>query len=1036
MYTFFRVSSDKIMQSNKMTYLLCMSVILFTMSRVSTDCPDHCVCNATDLECFKTLPSFIPENVSSVTAHEVPLKSNMNFTYTDWHSVTHLSLSLGNVNKTKFTLGRLQDYAFTGLVNLQHLKLLCYCRLSVNSCAFYGLTNVTVLDLSNNVVNSLDMSDIVAALKGEDILPNISELYLSNITYWYGSTSSLSLYLDNLHTAMENKPLQVLDLSGTSLAFYLYPSHTPPPPSLLPKLHTLNISRAGPAVFSLTRIYKYYIERPEAVFSNLQVLDASYPYFPRSQSQCKTSPYYYWQFCKTGQHTTNFLPSNLTDLYIPNIFASQIHELRGEFNTTHLCITTMIFSTNKTICVGVNLRRIQKLALSDNSFTYIQPELLYSLTSLRHLDISNNKLGQAMNDSKYARLFFHALKSTKTLLCSNNSITFLPSEILQHNTKLKLLNLSKNELTSVNLGLNGQAPLELLDLSYNRIVSVDSAGCELLKNLRFSSNSSMSHNDSQTGLRLEGNPLSCTSCENICLFKFLQDQNITLTCTSNEEVQNADFLFVKHLEYSCKKGIVIAVFSTNGVFTVIILAVMVYVILKDQKEIKREKARKMRAALIERAIEKGIERQAEGENDHVAFLSYSSDDQSFVLDNVFPKLDEGLKGILKIQKRCVGVGALDMVPGHHIHREIIKCLEKTSVVIFLVTKSFCKQHWCEVEFETAIQIKKPIILMMYGKVKRRRMPPVLRAHFESYIRVHWIMQNGVPVMMPGWDFLCPSIFKLIGEQQKPAPEVESDSDDENVCAGGDSDTTATAAITSGSRDDLTKCDNDSKAGGNSDAAVVNNSIDTVEKCTASGDCTTPVTNPCTDTAERCSAGGDSIAIECSTDMVECGKCNTPVANPCTDTAERCCASGDCTAIDRSTDMVEHDDATVSVKIQVVADVHVNGSVDSVRDSEDDKAVVKCDRHKKVCENVQVVGNVDSAANTSMPRFGVEKHDDSIHHIASIEVENVNSGSSVDENIVVVGSEDVDNVDQEDESKDLGDERNPLLQRLKPNCGIM
>ena len=1030
MYTFFRVSSDKIMQSNKMTYLLCMSVILFTMSRVSASCPDHCVCNATDLECYKTLPSFIPENVSSVTAHEVPLKPCMNFTYTDWHSVTHLSLSLGNFNKTRYKERLLQDYEFTGLMNLHHLKLLCHCLLWVNNSAFYGLTNVTVLDLSNNVVRSRDMSYIVSALKGEDILPNISELYLSNITYWYDPTSYQYLNLDDLHTAMENKPLQVLDLSGTSLAFYLYRSYTLPP-SLLPQLHTLNISRAGRAVFSLTDIYRYYTQRPEAVFSNLQVLDASYPYFPQSQSQCEKSRYdYYRQFCITGQRTTNFLPSNLTDLYIPNIFASQIHELRGEFNSTHLCITTMIFSTNKTICVGVNLRRIQKLDLSDNYFTYIQPELLYSLTTLRHLDIRNNKLGLAMIDSNYARSFFNALKSTEVLLCSNNSITSLPSGILQYNTKIKILDMSHNEITSVDLGLNGQVPLELLDLSYNRIVTVDSAGCEMLNNLHFSFNSS-SHNNDKAGLILNGNQLSC-SCPNFCVFYLLQNQNKTLNCSSNGKSQIVDSLLVNNLKNSCR--VVIPFISSDAVLTIIITAGvpifilivgMIYFLKKDWKEKKREKAMRI---VIERGIERGIERQSKGEEDHIAFLSYSSDDRTFVLNNVFPKLDEGLRGILKVAIRCVGTGDHDMVPGRRIDDEIIKVVEKSSVVIFFVTKSFCKQYWCKFELDTAIYTEKPIILMMYGKVKRRSMPSVLRNRFETYVRVHWTIQNGVPVMTPDWDTLCSSIVRLLGEQPNPTPDNDSESDDndiENSVCGGDSGTAVAAPVASGGRDNLRNCDNDAEPGGSFDAAVASGGRDHLRNCDndaeAGGSSDAAIAINCTDAAESCT---------------EIGNCTVAVANPCTGTVEICSASVDCTAIDRSTDMVEHDDATVSGKIQVVVDVHVNGSVDGVRDIGDDKAVVKCGRHKKVCDNVQVVRNMDSGANTSLPRFGVEKHEDSIHHIASIEVENVNSGSSVDDNIVVVGSDEVDNVEQEDEPKDLGDERNPLLQRLKPNCGIM
>ena len=577
-----------------MNYLFCISLVILIMPLVTSDCPDHCVCKVTDIKCYKTLSSFIPENVTSVTALEVPLEPYMNFTYTDWHSVTNLSLSLGPVvNETKsLPERRLQEYEFVGLMNLQHLKLLCHCLLSVNSSAFYGLTNVTLLDLSNNHVSYYSLTyGIVTGLQGDDILPNISELYLSNIKRRYVPTISLYLFLDDLHTAMENKPLRVLDLSGTSFYFYISHSLTPPP-SLLPQLHTLNISRAGPAVFSLSDVYQYYTQRPEAVFSNLQVLDASYPYVPQSQSECeKSANYIYWQFCKISQHMKNFLPSNLTELHMKNIFGSKVSHLGGFSNSSYLTLNTTIFDTNRSISVQWHPDYLQELDISENSFTYIEPELIRPMKSLKYLDMSNNKLGPSLADVNYARKFFHAAKRTEVILFSNNSLTSFPSGILRSNNKLRILDLSHNQLTSVGIGLKGQVALELLDLSFNRIVSIDSAGCELIKNLHFSFNTSttISKSHNKVGLVLDGNPLSC-SCQNLCVFKVLQEQNKTLTCSLNDNNQRADFLHLKQLDYSCKQGVFIAAISVDGLFTLILTFGLVHYLKKEWIEIKRRRA--------------------------------------------------------------------------------------------------------------------------------------------------------------------------------------------------------------------------------------------------------------------------------------------------------------------------------------------------------------------------------------------------------------------------------------------------------------
>ena len=233
--------------------------------------------------------------------------------------------------------------------------------------------------------------------------------------------------------------------------------------------------------------------------------------------------------------------------------------------------------------------------------------------------------------------------------------------------------------------------------------------------------------------------------------------------------------------------------------------------------------------------------QSQGEYNHTAFLSHSSDDRDFVLDHIYPKLEEGLASVLKVDDRCVGVGDLDMVPGHRIDDEIIKVVEKSSLMIFFVSKSFCKQYWCKFEFEAAVHSGKPLILMMYGKVSRRRMPPVLRNRFDSYTRAHLTIQDGVPVITPDWDFLCSSIIRLVGEQPDPEPDDDSESEDDNDEKGNsdlEGGTDVVADTASSSRDDQTNCNNIAQAEGNSDAVFADPVTDAADKCGRSGDFTT------------------------------------------------------------------------------------------------------------------------------------------------------------------------------------------------------
>ena len=737
-----------------MNWLLFLIVMLMTISSITSVCPDHCNCNGTDLECYKTLPSFIPQNVSSVTAHEIPVEPSLNFTYTDWHSVTHLLLSLGKVvHKIKdLPYRHLQNGEFTGLMNLQHLKLMCNCRLLVNQTAFHDLSNVSVLDFSHNALNLQLLDDIVAALTGKDVLPHVSELFLSNISDWYKSSSSVPLFLDSLDFAMENKPLQVLDLSGTNISFHILQFNTPPQ-SLFPQLHILNISRAGPALFSLSNIYQYYKQRPEAVFSNLQVLDASYPYFLQSELECQKTEEYYRPFCPTGEVSPNFLHPNLRELHLKNVFNSHASELRGDYNSSHLCITTKFFSTNKIICVRENFKHLQKLDISNNNFTYIQPKLMQPLQSLVQLDVSNNNLGSALADANFAKSFFDALKNTEVLLFSNNSITSLSDDLLRSNTKLRILDLSQNRLTSVDLGINEQAPLQLLDLSYNNIVSVDSKSCEWLKNVHFSSSTSnASIYGCQKGLSLEGNPLSCT-CENLCIFKLLQDHNKTFSCiTLHNTMENVDFSFVKHFEYRCKKALVTATFSVDAFLSIIVIGLAITFIWKERRKLK-----------LKRLKESGIEQYRTARQKYVVFLSFAGDDEDFVMTRVYPQLEAELKRILNTDSDCVATGGTHFRPGYAIHDEIRRCVRESSVVIFFLSDIFINKSWCRSEVHKAFCDEKQIVLMIQGKLDLKSMPRVLRKHYETFTRVHWTLHGGQYVMRPNMKDFCATIVGLIGK---------------------------------------------------------------------------------------------------------------------------------------------------------------------------------------------------------------------------------------------------------------------------------
>ena len=109
---------------------------------------------------------------------------------------------------------------------------------------FFGLDNARVLDLSNNKVNwSVELQTLlIENLRGDNILPNLSKLKLSNMKSQNVNTFFIDLY--GLHSVLKDKPVKHLDFSGTNIRFY-NSDHS----SMLTHLEILNMSSSRTAMF-------------------------------------------------------------------------------------------------------------------------------------------------------------------------------------------------------------------------------------------------------------------------------------------------------------------------------------------------------------------------------------------------------------------------------------------------------------------------------------------------------------------------------------------------------------------------------------------------------------------------------------------------------------------------------------------------------------------------------------------------------------------------------------------------------------------
>ena len=157
------------------------------------------------------MPTFIPKSATEVIVHETLLDERFNLIDPGWENVTHLSINpaLSDINPDSTYWTALYRDQFITLKNLWYLQITCKCLRWIEEDCFRELDKLNVLDLSNNIF--LKPSDIAKGLSGENNLPSLTELYLSN-------TSNLDVHTfliaGDFYKGVMNKQLKTLDISN------------------------------------------------------------------------------------------------------------------------------------------------------------------------------------------------------------------------------------------------------------------------------------------------------------------------------------------------------------------------------------------------------------------------------------------------------------------------------------------------------------------------------------------------------------------------------------------------------------------------------------------------------------------------------------------------------------------------------------------------------------------------------------------------------------------------------------------------------
>ena len=120
-----------------------------------------------------------------------------------------------------------------------------------------------------------------------------------------------------------------------------------------------------------------------------------------------------------------------------------------------------------------------------------------------------------------------------------------------------------------------------------------------------------------------------------------------------------------------------------------------------------------------------------------------------------------MEALLDTDRDLICVGDRYFRLGRTIFSEMLRCLDRCSVFIAVMSRNYCNSEHCQREIEEARVFGMPIILIFIEHVDEEDMSRVTREVFRYYTRANFIMEEGVYRLNMDWESVCESIIQLV-----------------------------------------------------------------------------------------------------------------------------------------------------------------------------------------------------------------------------------------------------------------------------------
>ncbi|KAH3708352.1 hypothetical protein DPMN_067801 [Dreissena polymorpha] len=706
--------------------------------------------------CYGNIPAELPPNSTRVELHCIDPMSSTNETFRGggWERITYLRLFWNGKSSTSNTL---LGGIFTGLKHLTALHINIVSLQTLDKGVFDGLENLTILNLDD--CWQLDFNDFLDIMSNEDVLPNLHDLSLRKTS----SENNYNVILGERFWKMLKRPVMSLDISEMVVNVYdLRILDTDE--SLGRTIEMFNVSRIS--AFNGLKSFK-----PETrALQSLKEIDLS-GFF--NDGHRRDAHFFCSPFTRkiTNMHDVRNIVQNtgLTKL-LQNVDTIYMDQMCGDDEK----LPPFIFQHAKNVSyysedghnIIAHLKRIYfrknnfrlldaevridtlssvvLIDLTENGLEYIHPVIFQNVHSLKQLVLSKNRLGQMQlrNESDFVALF-RSLRYVEHIKLDNNGINAIPPLTFAGNTRLTTLDLESNMITVLTCLMKEVPSVRHLNLRNNRIKIIQSSTIDCLTKMPL------------VEVTMGGNELTCKQCSDYESVQSLLKGNRLivdfdeLRCETQTHVQvkvTTDLL--TSLRFDCDRTAIIGATVASTVAFISAVCVGIFVV-HCKRKLQRKEDRMVRC----------VENLYRGDG-FAVYMIYSSVDEVFVRSAVFAPLNEKLKQAVGVERDLVCIGDEQFRVGWNIYREIYRCMERSNVTVVVLSEGFANSAFCDQELDIAMQLKKPVILLLKGDVDIHQHSEHIQLLYRTKVRILFGYEGNELVLKTTWDKVCESFLQM------------------------------------------------------------------------------------------------------------------------------------------------------------------------------------------------------------------------------------------------------------------------------------